>query len=172
MPETLIYADIAFNEDTVRLYTTHLQSVQFGQKDFERLNQIKKTEDGMVENSRNIFSKLKRGMIRRSLQAELVKEKLEKSPHPYLLTGDFNDVPNSYTYYTIRNEHLQDAFLETGLGVGRTYSYIAPTLRIDYIFATKDFNIRQFNRVIKNYSDHYMLVTDVQLNGKDTTSRF
>ena len=172
MPETLIYADIAFNEDTVRLYTTHLQSVQFGQKDFERLNQIKKTEDGMVENSRNIFSKLKRGMIRRSLQAELVKEKLEQSPHPYLLTGDFNDVPNSYTYYTIRNEHLQDAFLETGLGVGRTYSYIAPTLRIDYIFATKDFNIRQFNRVIKNYSDHYMLVTDVQLNGKDTTSRF
>lgn len=162
-PESLIYADIVFNKDTVRLYTTHLQSVQFQKKDFERIDKIKKTDDGMVENSKNIFSKLKRGVVRRSLQADLVKQKISESPHPYILTGDFNDVPNSYTYFTIKNENLQDAFLETSLGVGRTYSYIAPTLRIDYIFTTKDFSIRQFNRIIKNYSDHYMLVTDVQL---------
>jgi endonuclease/exonuclease/phosphatase family metal-dependent hydrolase len=162
-PESLIYADIVFNKDTVRLYTTHLQSVQFQKKDFESIDKIKKTDDGMVENSKNIFSKLKRGVVRRSLQADLVKQKISGSPHPYILTGDFNDVPNSYTYFTIKNESLQDAFLETSLGVGRTYSYIAPTLRIDYIFTTKDFSIRQFNRIIKNYSDHYMLVTDVQL---------
>jgi endonuclease/exonuclease/phosphatase family metal-dependent hydrolase len=93
-----------------------------------------------------------------------VKEFISKSPYPFILTGDFNDVPNSYTYFTIRGKELQDAFLETGLGVGRTYSYIAPTLRIDYIFTTKDFSIRQFNRIIKNYSDHYMLVTDLQLS--------
>ncbi|HEV7621529.1 MAG TPA: endonuclease/exonuclease/phosphatase, partial [Flavisolibacter sp.] len=76
---------------------------------------------------------------------------------------DFNDVPNSYTYFTIRDEQLQDAFLKTGLGIGRTYSYIAPTLRIDYLFTTKQFKINQFNRIIKNYSDHYMLVTDLEL---------
>ena len=117
----------------------------------------------MVADSRNIFSKLKRGVVRRSLQADMLKEKIAESPHPYILTGDFNDVPNSYTYFTVKNKNLQDAFLQTGLGVGRTYSYIAPTLRIDYIFTTVDFHIRQFNRIIKNYSDHYMLVTDVQL---------
>ena len=164
MPESLLQADIVFNGDTVRLYTTHLQSVQFRKRDFETIDKIKKTEDGMVENSRNIFSKLKRGVIRRCVQSEIVKDIIHNSPHPFILTGDFNDVPNSYTYETIRGEDLQDAFLETGLGVGRTYSYIAPTLRIDYIFTTKDFAIRQFNRVIKNYSDHYMLVTDVSLN--------
>ena len=162
-PESLIYTDILFNKDTVRLYTTHLQSVQFQKKDFESIERIKKTDDGMVADSRNIFSKLKRGVVRRSLQADMLKEKIAESPHPYILTGDFNDVPNSYTYFTVKNKDLQDAFLQTGLGVGRTYSYIAPTLRIDYIFTTEDFKIRQFNRIIKNYSDHYMLVTDVQL---------
>src|SRR5215207_739075 len=162
-PESLLHTDILFNKDTVRLYTTHLQSVEFRKQDFDRLDRIKNTDDGMVENSRNIFSKLKRGVIRRAAQARLVKEIISASPYPYILTGDFNDVPNSYTYFTIKNENLKDVFLETGLGVGRTYSYIAPTLRIDYIFTTREFNIRQFNRIIKNYSDHYMLVTDVEL---------
>ncbi|HWJ91415.1 MAG TPA: endonuclease/exonuclease/phosphatase family protein, partial [Flavisolibacter sp.] len=163
MQETLIHADIVANGDTLRVYTTHLQSVQFRKKDFERIESIKNTDDGMVENSRNIFSKLKRGVIFRCGQADLVKATIAQSPYPFVLTGDFNDVPNSYTYFTIRGDELQDAFLATGLGVGKTFSYIAPTLRIDYVFTTKNIGIRQFNRIIKNYSDHYMLVADVQL---------
>ena len=116
-----------------------------------------------MKNSRGIFSKLKRGVINRCGQADLVKEEITKSPYPFILTGDFNDVPNSYTYFTIKDNDLQDAFLMTGFGVGKTFSYIAPTLRIDYILTTKNFSIKQFNRIIKDYSDHYMLVADVQL---------
>jgi endonuclease/exonuclease/phosphatase family metal-dependent hydrolase len=163
LPEALLYADILFNKDTIRIYTTHLQSVQFKKQDFESIDRIKNTDDGMVQDSRSIFSKLKTGVVRRSLQAGIVKDVISQSPHPYILTGDFNDVPNSYTYFTIKGDSLQDIFLESGLGVGRTYTYIAPTLRIDYMFTTKDFTIRQFNRIVKNYSDHYMLVADVQL---------
>jgi endonuclease/exonuclease/phosphatase family metal-dependent hydrolase len=161
MPETLIYADVVLNGDTLRLFTTHLQSVQFRKQDYERIEQIKNTNDGMVENSKNIFSKLRRGVVNRSYQSVLVRQQMDASPYPFIFTGDFNDVPNSFTYHTIRGKNLKDAFLLTGLGVGRTYSYIAPTLRIDYVFTTPEFRIRQFNRVIKNYSDHYMLVTDV-----------
>jgi endonuclease/exonuclease/phosphatase family metal-dependent hydrolase len=160
-PEALIYTDLLVKNDTVRIYTTHLQSVQFRKKEYEQIEKIKNTDDGMIENSRNIFSKLKRGVVFRSAQADIVKETISKSPHPFLLTGDFNDVPNSYTYATIRGKELQDLFLMTGLGVGKTFSYIAPTLRIDYIFSTRDFSVKQFNRIIKNYSDHYMLVSDV-----------
>jgi endonuclease/exonuclease/phosphatase family metal-dependent hydrolase len=163
MPEALIYADVVFNSDTVRLYTTHLQSVQFKKKDFETIESIKNTDDGMVENSKNIFSKLKQGVVKRCDQADLVKQTISKSPYPFILTGDFNDVPNSYTYFTIKGKELQDAFLMTGLGVGKTFSYIAPTLRIDYVLTTKDFSIKQFNRIVRNYSDHYMLVTDLKL---------
>jgi endonuclease/exonuclease/phosphatase family metal-dependent hydrolase len=164
MPEALIYVDLVLNSDTVRIYTTHLQSVQFKKKDYERIERIKNTDDGMVQNSRNIFSKLKRGVVYRCRQADVVKQMIKQSSHPFILTGDFNDVPNSYTYFTIKGDDLQDAFLATGLGVGKTFSNIAPILRIDYMLTTKDFTIRQFNRIIKNYSDHYMLVADIELN--------
>jgi endonuclease/exonuclease/phosphatase family metal-dependent hydrolase len=117
----------------------------------------------MVSDSRTIFSKLKRGIIYRKIQADIVKQVLEDSPYPFLFCGDLNDVPNSYTYFTIRGE-LQDAFLKKGIGVGRTFSSLAPTLRIDYIFADKNFAINQFNRVIKPYSDHYLILADVHLN--------
>lgn len=164
MPESLIYADVVLKQDTVRFYTTHLQSVQFRPQDYETIEKIKsKPNDNVVGGSRNIFSKLKRGFIHRSRQADIVKEVTEQSPYPYVLTGDMNDVPNSYTYFTIKNNTLQDAFLTRGFGVGRTYSGISPTLRIDYIFTTQDFEITQFNRVVKDYSDHYMLVADLKL---------
>ncbi|MER3470194.1 MAG: endonuclease/exonuclease/phosphatase [Chitinophagaceae bacterium] len=163
MPEALIHADIVFNNDTIRFYTTHLQSVRFKPKDFERLDKIKKAEDSFINNSKNIFIKLKRGFQNRSLQATRAREILNQSHHSFIFTGDFNDVPNSYAYFTIKDNQLQDAFLQKGFGIGRTFTGISPTLRIDYIFTTKDFTILQFNRAVKNLSDHYMLVADVQL---------
>ena len=163
IPEALIHGDIIFNGDTIRIYTTHLQSVKFQKQDYETLDKIKNNNEIEVKTSRGIFSKLKRGVINRSSQANLVKAEISKSPYPFILTGDFNDVPNSYTYFTIKDNDLQDAFLMSGLGVGRTYYNIAPALRIDYILTTKNFEVKQFNRIIKNYSDHYMLVADVIL---------
>jgi endonuclease/exonuclease/phosphatase family metal-dependent hydrolase len=128
MPEALLHVDLAWNNDTIRLYTTHLQSVQFKKQDYENIEKIRNTDDGMVEKSKSIFSKLKRGLVYRSRQADIVKQTIDRSPYPFILTGDFNDVPNSYSYFKIRDDDLQDAFLLTGMGVGRTYSFIAPTL--------------------------------------------
>src|SRR5205809_2297124 len=45
MPEALIYVDIIFNLDTVRFYTTHLQSVRFKKTDYESIEKIKNRED-------------------------------------------------------------------------------------------------------------------------------
>lgn len=161
-PESLLFADIKINNDTVRFYTTHLQSVRFRKTDFEDVEEIKAREDSLIENSRNIFAKLKRGIVYRARQADIVRELLGNAPYPYVFTGDFNDVPNSYAYFAIRNG-MQDAFLERGFGIGRTYTALAPTLRIDYILATDHFRVRQFNRYVKEYSDHYLLVADLQL---------
>lgn len=165
-PETLLYTDIRINADTVRFYTTHLQSVRFRQDDFQDVEEIKSRDDSLIENSRNIFAKLKRGIVFRARQAGIVRELLGDAPYPYVFTGDFNDVPNSYAYFTIR-QNLQDAFLEKGFGIGRTYTSLSPTLRIDYILATKDFRVQQFNRLVKDYSDHYLLVADLKLRKRD-----
>jgi len=161
-PESLIHADILCGKDTIRFYTTHLQSVKFRSQDYQSIEEIKNREDSLLQNSRSIIEKLKRGTVFRAQQAGVVKKELAMSPHPFVITGDFNDVPNTYTYFKI-SDGLQDAFLKRGFGIGRTFSALSPTLRIDHILATHDFDVLQFNRQVKPYSDHYMIVADLRL---------
>ncbi|MES1220785.1 MAG: endonuclease/exonuclease/phosphatase family protein, partial [Bacteroidota bacterium] len=127
--EVLIHADLKFNNDTVRVFTTHLQSVLFEKSDYDKIEKLEHVEEGFVTNSRSIFSKLKTGASVRGRQANTVKEVLQQSPYPVLFTGDLNDVPTSYTYSTVRGD-MQDAFLQKGLGMGRTFYSLSPTLRI------------------------------------------
>jgi endonuclease/exonuclease/phosphatase family metal-dependent hydrolase len=161
LPDALIHADIRIDTGIIRVYTTHLQSLQFGKSDYEMIDQIKEA-DNTVSNSRTIFSKLKRGVTNRSIQADIIGEVIDDSPYPVLFCADLNDIPNSYTYSKVR-AGMQDAFLKKGFGVGRTFSALSPTLRIDYIFADHHFKVRQFKRILKKYSDHYMLVSDIEL---------
>lgn len=162
MPEALIYADVKIKEDTIRMFTTHLQSVQFRQRDFEAISEIRNANDSMFANSKTVLSKLRKAMKYRSTQAEIVRQILDDSLYPVFFCGDLNDVPNSFTYFNIRGG-MQDAFLKKGFGIGRTYASLSPTLRIDYMFCDKNFQINQFTRLQKSLSDHFMLLADVKL---------
>ncbi|HYJ38563.1 MAG TPA: endonuclease/exonuclease/phosphatase family protein, partial [Chitinophagaceae bacterium] len=161
--ESLISADLRINDDTIRVYTTHLQSVLFRKKEFRDLEKIKNVEDSMLLASRSIINKLKQAYAFRGGQAELVRKELDACPHPLLICGDFNDVPNSYTYFHIKGS-LQDAFLKRGFGIGRTFASLSPTLRIDYMLASEDFTVLQCKKVELPYSDHYPVITDLVLS--------
>jgi endonuclease/exonuclease/phosphatase family metal-dependent hydrolase len=165
IPEALVHADIKVNKDTIRVYATHLQSVQFRQPDYEAIQEIKSAEDSILANSRTVLAKVRKAMNLRSSQADVARKIMDDSPYPVVFCGDLNDIPNSYTYFTIRGD-MQDAFLKKGFGIGRTFSSLSPTLRIDYIFADNQFSIKQFTRVAKNLSDHFMILADVELNKK------
>jgi endonuclease/exonuclease/phosphatase family metal-dependent hydrolase len=162
LPEALLHADIVFNNDTIRIFTSHLQSVQFRKVDYTKIENIKSYEDSLIPNSKSIFSKVKKGISYRSYQSRLLKQTIDASPYPVILAADFNDTPNSYTYFTIA-KNMKDAFLKKGFAIGRTFSSLSPTLRIDYILTSKKFSVKQFNRIISNYSDHYMIVADLKL---------
>jgi endonuclease/exonuclease/phosphatase family metal-dependent hydrolase len=159
--EHLIYVDIKSGGKTFRIFTTHLQSVRFGYSDYESLKRLKRARDPGYHDSRTIVSKLKAGYQYRYMQAQLVKQKIAESPYPVVITGDFNDVPNSNTYFVIKG-NLQDAFLQKGFFIGRTFRYISPTLRIDYILADKIFKVNQFQVIHVPYSDHYPIEADLQ----------
>ncbi|MFY7898724.1 MAG: endonuclease/exonuclease/phosphatase family protein [Chitinophagaceae bacterium] len=105
---------------------------------------------------------MKPAFKRRAVQADIIKTELIASPHPSVICGDFNDVPNSYTYFTIKG-NKQDAFLKKDFGIGRTFIALAPTLRIDYILVDNTFNVAQFDMVDEGLSDHIMLVSDIRL---------
>jgi endonuclease/exonuclease/phosphatase family metal-dependent hydrolase len=160
--ESLISADIQIGKDTVRVFTTHLQSVLFHGKDFHDIEIIKNVDDSILSASRSIAKKLGYAFRRRADQAREVRALLDKCPYPGIICGDFNDVPNSYTYFTIRRE-WQDAFLQKGFGIGRTYVYISPTLRIDYILADRKFSVLQCRKFPLPWSDHNPVVADLRL---------
>lgn len=161
LPEALVFVDIQRGEEQIRVYTTHLQSNQFRKEDISKIQELKGGK-GIWGNATHIFAKLATAIEHRGIQADVVNDIVKNSPHPAVLCGDLNDIPNSYIYNKVRG-NMQDAFLKKGFGIGRTYNSISPTLRIDYIFADKQFTIGQFDRITTNYSDHYMIVADMEL---------
>ncbi|HEX3025224.1 MAG TPA: endonuclease/exonuclease/phosphatase family protein [Chitinophagaceae bacterium] len=160
--ESLIYADVVKQKDTFRIYTTHLQSFKFKKEDYDGMDKIIERDEDALAASKNIFYKMKLAFKRRGVQAKIVDEAIAQSPYPSVICGDFNDVPNSYTYFHIK-KNRQDVFLKKGFGIGRSFIALAPTLRIDYILPDNNFNIRQFDMVDEGLSDHIMLVTDLSL---------
>ncbi len=160
-PESLIYADILSGKDTIRIYTSHLQSFKFGKKDYSDIDKIEQDKQTLIA-SKNIFQKMKMAFIERGKQADVVRTELDSCQHPSIICGDFNDVPGSYTYFHIRNKR-QDAFLTKDFGIGRSFISLAPTLRIDYILPDNNFTIHQFDMDDEDLSDHIMLVSDVSL---------
>jgi endonuclease/exonuclease/phosphatase family metal-dependent hydrolase len=160
--ESLIAADILAGNDTVRIFSTHLQSVLFRSKEFHDIEIIKNVDDSILDASRSIALKLRNAFRRRGDQAEEVRATLDNCPYPGIICGDFNDVPNSYTYFTIRGG-WQDAFLQKGFGIGRTYVNISPTLRIDYILTDPRFKVLQCRKFPLPWSDHNPVMADVEL---------
>lgn len=149
--EHLAYVDIKLKDQTIRIMTTHMQSVELDADDYA------------IRYPRELLYKLRTGYGYRSGQSIMIKQHISESPYPIIFCGDILDIPNSYAYFTIRG-NMQDAFLKKGSGFGQTLRFISPTLRIDYIFADKKFKVEQFDRITVPYSDHYPIIADISLS--------
>lgn len=160
--ESLIAVDIDYNGEKIRIFTTHLQSVLFQPNDYANIEKIRTGSDSMYQASKSILNKLGMGYKFRGMQTDIVRRQVDASPYPAIVCGDFNDIPNSYTYFRIRGDR-NDAFMEAGKGIGRTFAHLAPTLRIDYIMLDKRFDVLQYSRHLVPYSEHYPIMADVVL---------
>ncbi len=154
------YIDVLSGNDTFRIFNVHLQSLKFTKENLSYLEKAGVKSDSNITESKSIISKIKTGFLKRATQADFIKDEVDLSPYPVIVCGDFNDVPNSYAYETI-GAGLQNAFVEKGSGIARTFSSISPTLRIDNIFADKKFKVAQFLRVKKLLSDHFPILADL-----------
>jgi endonuclease/exonuclease/phosphatase family metal-dependent hydrolase len=160
-----IFSDIVVNDDTVRLFNVHLESIRLSREDYlyvEELPRNTDTQEIFSENSKKILRKFKRAYVNRTPQAIKVKEIINESPYPVIVCGDFNDTPSSYTYHHL-SENLLDAFKESGHGVGMTYAGSLPSFRIDYILHDLVFESINFETLKINYSDHYPITTGIVL---------
>ncbi len=165
--ESPVYADVKVGEDTVRIFSVHLQSFGFKQDDYRAIDDLKRDSDQELSESRKLLSKMKQTFYAHGQQVDYIHSELENAPHPVIVAGDLNDVAGSYAYSVLRGDR-KDAFLEKGFGLGATFlsssSWILrllPTLRIDYIFHPGEYATRQFARDGKRLSDHYYWVADL-----------
>ena len=146
-----IYSDIVTPLDTIRVFNAHIGSIRFKEEDYALFDQ---SGDGDTKKSvGRVLRLLKRAYVKRSKQVDRIAEAIKASPYPVILCGDLNDTPVSYCY-AVLNELLEDAFVNSGWGIGRTYVGVVPSNRIDYIFYSKEYVSSSFNVHDLNVSDH------------------
>ncbi|MCJ8290112.1 MAG: endonuclease/exonuclease/phosphatase family protein [Crocinitomicaceae bacterium] len=151
-----IYVDVVAKKDTVRIYNVHLQSIHFQKDDYALFNE--ENPQASNENSQ-AFKLLKKVLVAypiRAEQARKLTEHMKSSPFPIIVCGDFNDAPMSYTYNRF-HRFLDDAFLNTSFGIGRTYAGKVPAGRIDYIFHDQSMGSSNFVIQEEELSDHYAI---------------
>jgi endonuclease/exonuclease/phosphatase family metal-dependent hydrolase len=153
-----IYTDVRLNGDTIRIYNNHLQSFRLRRMERSFIEEISAmNEKQPINEMKNISLSLKKGFVKRAIQAQALKVKIDKSPYPVLVLGDFNDTPVSYAYRKIR-KGLNDSFVTSGYGAGFTYKGNYPPNRIDYILYDNSLTNTGFQIIKVNYSDHYPII--------------
>ncbi len=159
-----IFTDIVKGNDTIRIYNVHLESIRFSKEDEMFYEEISNQDeqDKLKNGTRKILSKLKQAFIKRASQSRDLAKHIRNSPYPVVVCGDFNDTPISYAYHNV-SKNLKDAFVECGKGIGNTYNGKFPSFRIDYILFTDDFSAQQFEVQKIDYSDHFPIISHLQL---------
>lgn len=121
------------NEKMMRVIFLHLHSFGFSDYDKYYIEELKSKGLEIPTRSDVFLWKLNYAYGMRATESDTIANIISSSPYPVLICGDLNDLPGSYTYMKIKGD-LQDAFLDKGRWIGRTYNELSPTLRIDYMF--------------------------------------
>ena len=159
-PENIIYADIQFENKPVRIFSTHFKSMNlFNKPSADTFSITPFHYDTGFFNRTGKIEKLKIFGREHVIQAGIAKSKMNSSPYPVIFTGDLNSTPASYAYYLMSNG-LKDAFLRKSFGLGGTMVNLPKTLRIDYIFADKVFEVKSFKKYTTQLSDHYPVTAE------------
>jgi len=152
--------DLEWEEQTIRLFNVHLHSnAVSGLAD-------KVAAEGSLQEKetwldiKGMMGRFRYAARQRSKQAEQIAEAVRKSPHPVILAGDLNDIPQSYSYHLF-NKNLHDTFKKRGFGLGATYKGNIPGLRIDYVLTDPAFRVLDHHTGNAPFSDHRPVIVEV-----------
>lgn len=150
-----IFADIIRLKDTFRIYSVHLES-QGLQLDKENFGD---------EDTSKLKDRLQITFKKQADQALKLYENEQSCPYKTIICGDFNNTAFSWVYNKLK-DNKNDAFVEAGGGLGKSYDYIMPA-RIDFILVHEDFEINNFKTYNDfSFSDHYPIMARLNLSAK------
>ena len=160
-----IATDIAMGKDTIRIFNIHLQSYRIDPDKYRIIDSPGITSEEDLREARELGSKFRKAVRMRAVQARMIRQKINESPHPVIVCGDFNDTPASYAYQKVRG-NLKDSFVCSGVGIGQTYIGKLPSFRIDYILHSPEFQSNNFRTYDVQYSDHLPISCDLIRKGE------
>lgn len=166
----IIYVDVKYKGDTLRIYNLHLTSLHFNQKDYtvgKQLINSEYSDPSFDKNAKKLFKKIALAAVHRRHQADSLRRHMDACPYPIIVCGDFNEPPTCYCYNKIA-KHLKDSFRESGEGKGYTYvGNNMPHYRIDNILYDERF--LSFGHTVGTditVSDHFPISTTISVNLK------
>lgn len=158
-----IFADIMVKGKLLRVYNVHFQSISFEKQDYDYIDRMAHKKKPEFKSSKRIVSMIKYAFEKRAEQVDIMKEKLQNTAMPYIIAGDFNDTPGSYTVAQI-TKGLRNAFIEKGRGFGKTYNGKFPNFQIDYIACTAQLEVVNYYINAAKLSDHFPVRSDLKMN--------
>ena len=160
-----MWADINVNGKEFRVFNVHLETTgingtlhRAGKTMFQQHQEVDKSR---LMNA--IVGNYTLGLMFRSGQAITIANEKRESEKPTILCGDFNDVPYSFVYNTVKGD-MVDGFKECGAGWMYTYRGMKnKPVRIDYIFHDESIKGLAYYKTDLTYSDHFPVFMKIAL---------
>ncbi len=123
--------------------------------------------------SGSVRSNYKKCMQDRVEEGQKLAEMLSKETRPFLAVGDYN-MPDTGYLYRLFNSRFTDVFAAKGKGYGLTFpgftrnplSLFGPWLRIDYIFASKQWTPLNCRVESRQNAQHLAVAAELEWNNK------
>lgn len=164
--------EVKVNDRDLRIIGLHMQSIGLtsddkqlfkgvvtGQESVHSKEQARKVKHSLID-------KLSGAFIRRAGEAHTVKTIVENSPENLIVCGDFNDVPGSYSYRTVRGD-MHDAYIDCATWPVNTYNRNGFYYRIDHMFYRGGFKAVASRCDKAGKSDHYPIITTFEWKDND-----
>lgn len=158
-----LFADIKKDNKIFRVYTVHLESIRLQNNQLNYISKLVKGKERTIRPSKKIAGQLKRAFQNRSEQVFLIKHHAKNCPYPYLVCGDFNDPPSSYSFHEM-SRGLENTFAEKGHGIlPVTYYRGLLKYQIDHILINSGFRTLDHHIITRKLSDHYPVCATLEL---------
>lgn len=138
-----IFIDILKENDTIRIYNLHLESMHI------KMDSLNLSE----KNSKKLLKRISTSFVRQQTQVEQFIAHKENCHYKTIICGDFNNTAYSWVYKKIKDD-FQDSFLQAGKGFGKTFDFNKYPLRIDFILASDKFEVIEHKNFNVKFSDH------------------
>lgn len=145
----------------VHILNVHLASYSLTSEDKEIIDEIRDTRSAKAsvrEFKASVLDKLKAAFRVRARNAQEIRDIIDATPGNVIVCGDFNDVPTSWTYRTVRGKDLEDAYAQTSFGPTFTYNAHHFYFHIDQILYRGDLKALSVKKEKIRSSDHYPLM--------------